>query len=83
MTKNLTPVESGQNSQVLEKKWLELTYNSVADCLFLLAVEADNNYRFVSVNEAFSRVTGLTGEQIIGKDVREVIPPQAHAARAR
>ncbi|MGC2236431.1 MAG: PAS domain S-box protein [Pyrinomonadaceae bacterium] len=69
----------GRNSQLLERKWLELTYNSVGDCLFLLSVEPDENYRFVSLNEAFLRVTGLTREQVIGKNIRDVIPPQAQA----
>jgi two-component system, cell cycle sensor histidine kinase and response regulator CckA len=66
-----------QNSQLLEKQWLELTFNSVADCLFLLSVEPDECYRFVSVNDAFLVVTGLKKEQVTGKRVEEVIPEPA------
>jgi PAS domain S-box-containing protein len=49
-------------------------YNTVGDVIFQLAVEQDEVYRFVSINPAFCRVTGLTAEQIVGKAVHEVIP---------
>lgn len=32
------------------------------------------DYRFLDINPAFEKLTGLTGEKIIGKTVREVIP---------
>jgi PAS domain S-box-containing protein len=32
------------------------------------------DYRFLSVNPAFERLTGLTGEMVLGKTVREVLP---------
>jgi two-component system, cell cycle sensor histidine kinase and response regulator CckA len=32
------------------------------------------NYRFLAVNPAFERMTGLTAEAIVGKTVREVLP---------
>ena len=67
------------NSQLLEMKWLALTYNSVGDCLFLLLVEPDGGFQFVCVNEAFLKVTGMTADQIVGKRIEEVIPQQAHS----
>ena len=60
-------------------KWLELTYQSVGDCLFLLSIEPGEIYRFVSVNEAFLRVTGFAVSQVIGKRIEEVIPEQSHS----
>ena len=35
---------------------------------------ADGQFRFVSVNAAFLRVTGLSVEMVVGKTVNEVIP---------
>ena len=32
------------------------------------------DYRFIEVNPAFEKLTGLTASQVIGKTVREVIP---------
>ena len=49
-------------------------YNTVRDVIFHLAVEPEGQFRFVSVNAAFLRATGLTLKTVIGKTVREVIP---------
>ena len=49
-------------------------YNTVRDVIFHLAVEPEGQFRFVSVNAAFLRATGLTLKAVIGKTVREVIP---------
>jgi two-component system cell cycle sensor histidine kinase/response regulator CckA len=53
---------------------LSSIYDTVADVIFHLAVEADGKYRFASVNHAFSKVTGLSEEMVVGKLVNEVIP---------
>jgi PAS domain-containing protein len=53
---------------------LGLIYNALSDVIFQVAVEPKGQYRFVSVNAAFSRVTGLSLEMVIGKTVNEVIP---------
>src|SRR5688572_6354491 len=63
----------------LDKKWLEFTYHSVGDCLFLLSIEPGEIYRFVSVNQAFLKVTGFAANQVIGKRIEEVISEQAHS----
>jgi PAS domain S-box-containing protein len=49
-------------------------YNTVRDIIFHLAVEPEGQFRFVSVNAAFHKVTGLTPEMVVGKTVNEVIP---------
>ena len=48
-------------------------YNTVRDVIFHLAVEPEGQFRFVSVNAAFLRVTGLSLETVVGKTVNEVI----------
>jgi PAS domain S-box-containing protein len=58
---------------------LSLIFATVSDVIFLLAVEPDETYRFVSVNPAFLEVTGLSQEQVVGKRIEEVLPPSAHA----
>ena len=49
-------------------------YNTVGDIIFHLAVEPEGQFRFVSVNRAFLRVSGLSLETVAGKTVNEVIP---------
>ncbi len=65
-----------------------LIYDSVTDVLFYLGVEGDNRYRFLSVNQAFLKATGLREDQVVHRLVDEVIPEPArtmvlgHYARA-
>jgi PAS domain S-box-containing protein len=49
-------------------------YNTVHDVIFHLAVEPEGKFRFVSVNAAFLKATGLNREAVVGKTVNEVIP---------
>jgi len=58
---------------------LNFIYNNVADCIFLLAVEPDDCYRFLSINDPFMPITGLRREQVIGKRIEEVLPESSHA----
>ena len=52
-------------------------YNTVGDVIFQLTVEPDRQYRFTSVNRAFSRTTGLSYDQVIGRKVDEIIPHES------
>jgi PAS domain S-box-containing protein len=49
-------------------------YESVGEALFLLSVEPSEQYRFLTINPTFLRMTGLTTEQVAGKLVTQVIP---------
>jgi PAS domain S-box-containing protein len=53
---------------------LSSIYDAVGDVIYHLEVESDGNYRFISVNQAFYNITGLSKERVIGKLVNEVIP---------
>ena len=56
---------------------LALIYETVSDILFLLEVQPDKRFRFISVNRAFLSATGLKEEQVIHKYVEKVVPPSA------
>jgi PAS domain S-box-containing protein len=58
---------------------LSLIFDTVGDVIFLLTVEQENCFRFVSINPAFLTLTGLTREQVIGKRMEEVLPEAVHA----
>jgi PAS domain S-box-containing protein len=62
--------------QALHENEQRLTsiYNTVGDSIFQLTVEPHEQYRFTSVNSAFSRTTGLPSGQVIGKKANEIIP---------
>jgi PAS domain S-box-containing protein len=68
-----------ERSRAEEALWenrqhLASIYDTVRDVIFHLAVEADGQFRFVSVNAAFLEVTGLSLEKVAGKTVNEIIP---------
>jgi PAS domain S-box-containing protein len=56
------------------ERQLSVIYANISDVLFYLAVEPDDRFRFVSVNSAFLKATGLTEDQVVGKLVHDVIP---------
>lgn len=56
---------------------LSTIYDTVADVIFHIAVERGDRFRFVSVNRAFSQVTGVPPEAILGRYVDEVVPPES------
>ncbi|MBE9573121.1 MAG: PAS domain-containing protein, partial [Proteobacteria bacterium] len=62
----------------LNEKHLSLIYDTLSDVVFLLAVEPDDCFRFVSVNQAFLANTGLTREQVVGKRIEQLLPETAH-----
>lgn len=57
-----------------DERRLASIYETVSDVIFLLTVEPGGIFRFSSVNPAFSRVTGIPAEAVVGRRVDEVIP---------
>lgn len=53
---------------------LSLIYDNVYDIIYVLGIEPNDQFRFLSVNKQFSEATGLVEDSIIGKLVDEVIP---------
>ncbi|HVP96776.1 ATP-binding protein [Methanoregula sp.] len=68
--------ELSANQKVIQEneKRLNTIYNTVGDVIFQVAVEPDEQYRFTSVNAAFSKITGLPTDQVIGRKVNDIIP---------
>jgi two-component system cell cycle sensor histidine kinase/response regulator CckA len=57
-----------------QDRQLSTIYNSVSDALFLLTVEPDDRFRFLSVNKKFLELTGLEESQVVDRFVSDVIP---------
>ena len=56
------------------ERQLNVIYNTVSDSFFMLSIEDQNRFKFISVNSTFLKTTGLNEEQIIGQYVHNVIP---------
>lgn len=53
---------------------LKLIYNNTNDIIFLVNCKGEDEYYFDSVNKAFLDATGLTEEQVTGKNIKDVLP---------
>lgn len=59
--------------QESEKRYREVFDNS-SDCLYLLEVEKNSKFRYIEVNAAFERSSGLDRRQLIGRCLGEMVP---------
>lgn len=74
LVQDITERKKAEERLAVNEQQLSLIYNSGTDIVFLLGVEPDGRYKFITVNNAFKNATGLTSDQIVGKYVDEVIP---------
>jgi PAS domain S-box-containing protein len=74
---NITERKQAEQEVHENEQRLTSIYNTVGDSIFQLTVESDKQYRFTSVNAAFSRTTGVPSDQVIGRKLNEIIPEPA------
>ena len=65
--------DSGFSTGDVSERIRALVFTGVADVVFFLRVEGDR-FRFVQINPAFTKATGLSPETVEGKLIDEVIP---------
>ncbi|MBN2616384.1 MAG: PAS domain S-box protein, partial [Bacteroidales bacterium] len=51
---------------------LSTIYHTVGDMIFYVRVEKNETYRFVTVNDMFCKILGLSMDQVIGKTLDEI-----------
>ena len=62
--------QSHEESRLL----LESVFSSVDFGVFVVDVAADNDFRFVEINAAYERLTGIAAAEIRGRTPRELVP---------
>jgi PAS domain S-box-containing protein len=78
VARDITEQRAAEQKLRERERDLTLIFRNMRDILFYLAVEPDSQFRFLSVNPAFLRATGLKADQIVGKLTQEVIPEPGH-----
>jgi PAS domain S-box-containing protein len=76
---DLTPRKRLERAARTQERLRELTFRSVVDVLFCVAVEAPSTFRFVSVNPAFLAAVQLDEARVIGRLAHEVLPAEVLA----
>ncbi|HWO12986.1 MAG TPA: PAS domain S-box protein, partial [Polyangiaceae bacterium] len=74
MMENVTARRQLEEAVRASERLRALMYGAVSDVLFYLEVGPNDSFRFLSVNPAFLRATGLEEADVIGRNVAEVIP---------
>jgi len=74
IARDITDLKRAEEALHESEKNLHLIYDTVGDVLFQVGIEPDDCYRFLSINHAFLKTTGLARDQIVGKRIEEVIP---------
>jgi len=78
VTHDITEGKLAQEAHQRSEQQLGLIYDSVSDIIFLLSIEPDDRYRFISVNKPFLQATGLRSDQVINGYADEIIPAASH-----
>jgi PAS domain S-box-containing protein len=81
MIEDITERKKAQDALHEREQRLSSIYNTVGDILFQIAVESDDVYRFIAVNPAFARITGLPDKAILGRRVDELVTAESYATQ--
>lgn len=71
---DITDRKKAEEDLRFNEQQLHLIYDSVTDPIFLLDVKDNDRFTFISVNKAFLETTGLPEEQILGKEIKDILP---------
>jgi PAS domain S-box-containing protein len=74
---DITERKLAEEKVLFSQRQLSLIFDNVFDAIYLLGVESDNKFRFLSVNQTFLKLTGIDENQIINRLVYEIIPEQS------
>ena len=77
-TRDVTERKLAEEALRASERKLSIIYDNSPDALFLTAVEPDNRYRFVSVNETFLKVTGYERERVESEVIESVFAEEDH-----
>jgi PAS domain S-box-containing protein len=77
--RDITAKKNAEEQLLKQERQLDLIYNKVADCIFVLSVTGDKHFKFISINNSFLETTGLQEWDVINKSVEEVIPESSRS----
>jgi PAS domain S-box-containing protein len=79
LVQDITERVMAEQALAKSQQQLSLIYNSANDPMWLIHIEKTGRFRFEDINTAFTEVTGLTPDKVIGHTIEEVLPASSHA----
>ncbi|MGD1866699.1 MAG: response regulator [Phormidesmis sp.] len=73
---NQVQLQSLQRQISAQEDFLRSIYNGVEASISVLDVSEDGQFRIVEVNDTALRMSGLSRTQMIGTDLRQLLPPE-------
>lgn len=77
MVQDVTERKDAEEALAHSEHQLSLIYNSAIDPMWLIKIN-EGRFYFDDINTAFTAVTGLTRDQVIGKPIEDVLPESSH-----
>lgn len=74
ITRDITKRKHADELLIQKEQELNAIYSSLVQPIFMLEVEPNYRYKFISVNKSFLNTLGIKEEDVINKNVRELIP---------
>ena len=71
---DITERKRTEEALINREKQLSIIFDNISGTIFTLAIEPAGNLRFSSINRAFTELTGLAENQVVGRLLQEVIP---------
>ena len=78
LVQNVTERKKAEQGLAKSQQQLSLIYNSAIDPMWLIQRNKKGKFCFEDINTAFTQVTGLTRDQVIGRTVEQVLPETSH-----
>lgn len=75
---DVTPQVEMQLALQKSEQQLSLAFNSAIDPMWLIRAEGNDQFRFETINLAFTRVTGWSPEQVEGQSIEKIMPAASH-----
>jgi PAS domain S-box-containing protein len=75
---DITPQVETQEALQQSEQRLSTVFNSAIDPMWLIRVEGPDQYRFETINIAFTNVTGWRPDEVQGQPMENIIPPPSH-----
>ena len=73
---DITAEKKAETLQHKNEKELTLIFDTISDAIFTLSIEKNEVYRFLKVNNQFLKNLGKQQDEVIGKKLEDVVPPE-------